>query len=48
VVDLQESARKAKTKIWEHKNHPAVQKEKNRLLNTHVNRRHNDLQEKNR
>ncbi len=48
LVDLQESARKAKTKIWEHKNHPAVQKEKNRLLNTHVNRRHNDLQEKNR
>ena len=46
LVDLQESSRKARTKIWEHKNHPAVIKEKNRLLNTHVNRRHNDLQEK--
>ena len=46
LVDLQESSRKARTKIWEHKNHPAVRKEMNRLLNTHVNRRHNDLQEK--
>ena len=37
LVDLQESSRKARTKIWGHKKHPAVRKEKNRLLNTHVN-----------
>ena len=43
IVDLQESARIARDKIWGHKKHPAVQKEKKRLLNTHVNRRHNDL-----
>ena len=39
IVDLQESARIARDKIWGHKTHPAVQKEKKRLLNTHVNRR---------
>ncbi|MFS4494473.1 deoxyribodipyrimidine photo-lyase/cryptochrome family protein [Maribacter sp. 2308TA10-17] len=39
VVDLQESARMARAKIWGHKKHPAVQKEKKRLLNTHVNSR---------
>ena len=39
IVDLQESARIARDKIWGHKKHPAVQKEKKRLLNTHVNRR---------
>jgi deoxyribodipyrimidine photo-lyase len=44
IVDLQESARIARDKIWGHKKHPAVQKEKKRLLNTHVNRTHNDLQ----
>ena len=38
IVDLQESARTARDKIWGHKEHPAVQQEKNRLLNTHVNR----------
>jgi deoxyribodipyrimidine photo-lyase len=43
IVDLQESARIARDKIWGHKKHPAVQKEKKRLLNTHVNRTHNDL-----
>ena len=43
IVDLQESARAARDKIWGHKKHPAVQKDKNRILNTHVNRRHNDL-----
>ena len=43
IVDLQESARIARDKIWGHKKHPAVQKEKKRLLNTHVNRRNNDL-----
>jgi len=39
IVDLQESARLARDKIWGHKKHPAVQKEKNRLLQTHVNAR---------
>jgi deoxyribodipyrimidine photo-lyase len=43
IVDLQESAKLARDKIWGHKKHPAVQKEKMRLLNTHVNRTHNDL-----
>lgn len=43
IVDLQESARIARDKIWGHKKHPAVRKEKKRLLNTHVNRTHNDL-----
>ncbi|WP_159023637.1 cryptochrome/deoxyribodipyrimidine photo-lyase family protein [Formosa sp. L2A11] len=37
IVNLQESARMARDKIWGHKNHPAVQQEKNRILNTHVN-----------
>ena len=39
IVDLQESARIARDKIWGHKKHPAVQKEKKRLLHTHVNAR---------
>ena len=39
IVDLQESARLARDKIWGHKEHPAVQKEKWRLLQTHVNAR---------
>lgn len=39
IVDLQESARIARDKIWGHKRHPAVQKEKKRLLETHVNER---------
>ena len=43
VVDLHESSTIARDKIWGHKKHPAVQKEKQRLLNTHVNRTHNDL-----
>jgi deoxyribodipyrimidine photo-lyase len=37
IVDLQESARIARDKIWGHKKHPAVQKEMKRLLRTHVN-----------
>lgn len=39
IVDLQESSRMARDKIWGHKKHPAVQKEKKRLLQTHVNAR---------
>mgnify|MGYP001216906657 CR=1 FL=1 len=38
IVDLQESARLARDKIWGHKKHPAVRKQMTRLLNTHVNR----------
>lgn len=37
IVDVAESARKAREKIWGHKKHPAVVKEKKRLLRTHVN-----------
>ena len=37
IVDLQESSRAARDKIWGHKKHHAVQKEKKRLLRTHVN-----------
>ena len=43
IVDLQKSARVARDKIWEHRKHPAVQKDKKRILNTHVNRSKNDL-----
>ena len=39
IVDLQESARLARNKIWGHKKHPSVQKEKKRILNTHVNQK---------
>ncbi|WP_405604952.1 deoxyribodipyrimidine photo-lyase/cryptochrome family protein [Polaribacter sp. Asnod1-A03] len=38
IVDLQESSKLARDKIWEHKKHPAVQSEKNKILNTHVNK----------
>lgn len=36
IVDLQESARFARDKIWGHKKHPLVQKENKRLLQKHV------------
>ncbi len=39
IVDLQKSARDARDKIWAHKKHPAVQREKEQLLETHVNKR---------
>jgi len=39
IVNLQESSRIARDKIWGHKKHPAVQEEKKRLLQTHVNAR---------
>ncbi|WP_418649649.1 deoxyribodipyrimidine photo-lyase/cryptochrome family protein [Tenacibaculum aestuariivivum] len=38
IVNQKESAKLARDKIWGHKKHPAVQKEKNRILNTHVNK----------
>ena len=37
IIDLQQSSRLARDKIWGHKKHPAVQKEKKRLLKQHVN-----------
>ncbi len=37
IVDLQDSSRVARDKIWGHRNHPGVQKEKKRLLKKHVN-----------
>ena len=39
IVDLKESAKKARDKIWGHKKHPAVNAEKQRILTTHVNKR---------
>ena len=37
VVDLKTSAQRAREKIWAHKKHPAVEREKKRILTTHVN-----------
>ncbi|WP_024741223.1 cryptochrome/deoxyribodipyrimidine photo-lyase family protein [Tenacibaculum maritimum] len=37
IVNLKESSKVAREKIWKHKNHPAVQKEKQYLLKLHVN-----------
>lgn len=39
IVDLKESAKAARDKIWGHKKHPAVQKEVGRILRLHVNAR---------
>ena len=38
-VDLKESAKTARSKIWNHKKHPIVLKEKKRIIKTHVNNR---------
>ena len=38
IVDLQESSKTARDKIWGHRSHPMVQKEKVRLLGKHVNK----------
>ena len=46
IVNLEESARTAREKIWGHKKHPMVQKEKSRLLNTHVNKSRNAIRQK--
>ncbi|PQJ23263.1 cryptochrome/deoxyribodipyrimidine photo-lyase family protein [Tenacibaculum sp. SG-28] len=43
IVNLKESAKSARDKIWGHKKHPAVIKERHRLLATHVNKVHNDM-----
>ena len=39
IVDLKSSSKKASDKIWGHKKHPAVIKEKQQLITKHVNRR---------
>ncbi|WP_452226465.1 FAD-binding domain-containing protein [Lacinutrix cladophorae] len=39
IIDLQESAKQARDKIWGHKKHPLVEREKKRLLNTLVNKK---------
>lgn len=39
IIDLKLSAKKARDKIWSHKNHPAVKADKVRILETHVNKR---------
>ena len=39
IVDLKESAKAARYKIWGHKKHPAVQNEVGRILKLHVNSR---------
>ena len=38
IVDLNQSAKAARDKIWGHRKHPSVQKDKKRLLETHVNK----------
>ena len=39
IVNLEESARAARTKVWGHRKHALVQKENKRILNKHVKRR---------
>lgn len=38
VVDLQERAREARSRIWGHRSHPLVKSEKQRILTTHTRR----------
>jgi deoxyribodipyrimidine photo-lyase len=38
IVDLKKSAKKAREKIWGHKEHPSVKAEKKRILESHVNK----------
>jgi deoxyribodipyrimidine photo-lyase len=38
IVDLQNSAKKARVKVWGHRKHPLVQKENKRILKIHVKR----------
>jgi deoxyribodipyrimidine photo-lyase len=39
IVNLEESARAARVKVWGHRKHPTVQKENKRILKKHVKRR---------
>ena len=38
IVDINETSKKAKNKIWGHLKNKTVQKEKTRILKTHVNK----------
>ena len=38
VIDLQESSRISRKKVWGHRKHPLVQKENKRILKIHVKR----------
>ena len=38
IVDIIETSKKAKNKIWGHLKNKTVQKEKTRILKTHVNK----------
>ena len=38
IINLDNSAKLARDKVWGHRKHPEVQKENKRLLNTHVNK----------
>ena len=39
IIDLQQSSKAARDKIWGHRKHPEVQKEKRRILQKHVVKR---------
>lgn len=39
IVNLEESARAARTKVWGHRKHPLVQQENKRILQKHVKKR---------
>jgi deoxyribodipyrimidine photo-lyase len=39
IVDIEESAKNARKKIWSHRNHPEVRKEVPRILAHHVRKR---------
>ena len=39
IVNLEESARAAREKVWGHRKHPLVQKENKRILKKHVKKR---------
>jgi deoxyribodipyrimidine photo-lyase len=40
LVDLEESGKSARNKIWGHRKNELVKKEKKRILNTHVRKKH--------
>ena len=39
IIDLVESSRTARKKIWGHRKHPLVQKENKRILKKHIKQR---------
>jgi len=46
IVDVQKSASFARDKIWAHREHPAVVKEKAKIINMHVNESRKNLPER--